>query len=204
MAVNGIGVDTGGAADGANANLPLQIPMWWRRPQRQWRMSGALVLLPWRCAFAPMKVLLLTIQEDPPSLDMYNNRHDPGMWSEHGLESFRLMLRMCLQKDRIRQLTCQELLSHWHFVPWRMQMAGPSEGRGQGQSSVAWLLMWTNCLVESIVHCPPVTSRAARPLSRPRQRRTVRQAQAGYCLSPDLSHGVIVFEVEGGRTAQLL
>ena len=63
--------------------------------------------------FAPMKVLLLTIQEDPPSLDTYNDGDDAGMWSE----SFRSMVRLCLQKDPSRRPTCQELLSHRHFRP---------------------------------------------------------------------------------------
>ena len=63
--------------------------------------------------FAPMKVLLLTIQEDPPSLDTYNDGDDAGMWSE----SFQSMVRLCLQKDPSRRPTCQELLSHRHFRP---------------------------------------------------------------------------------------
>ncbi len=57
-----------------------------------------MVLLPWSCAFVPMKVFLLTIQEDPPSLDTYNDGDDPGMWSE----LFQSMVRMCLQKDQSR------------------------------------------------------------------------------------------------------
>ncbi|KAL3817284.1 hypothetical protein ACHAXA_003205 [Cyclostephanos tholiformis] len=63
--------------------------------------------------FAPMKVLLLTIQEDPPSLDTYNDGDDVGLWSE----SFRSMIRLCLQKDPNRRPTCQELLAHRHFRP---------------------------------------------------------------------------------------
>jgi serine/threonine-protein kinase OSR1/STK39 len=63
--------------------------------------------------FAPMKVLLLTIQEDPPSLDTYNDGDDVGMWSE----SFRSMVRLCLQKDPNRRPTCHELLAHRHFRP---------------------------------------------------------------------------------------
>jgi len=63
--------------------------------------------------FAPMKVLLLTIQEDPPSLETYNDGDDVGMWSK----SFRSMVRLCLQKDPSRRPTCQELLAHRHFRP---------------------------------------------------------------------------------------
>ena len=45
--------------------------------------------------FAPMKVLLLTIQEDPPNLETYSDGDDVNMWSK----SFRSMIKLCLQKD---------------------------------------------------------------------------------------------------------
>ncbi len=60
-----------------------------------------------------MKVLLRTIQEDPPSLETYNDGDDPNMWSK----SFRSMIKMCLQKDPNKRPTCQELLAHKHFRP---------------------------------------------------------------------------------------
>lgn len=63
--------------------------------------------------FAPMKVLLRTIQEDPPSLDTYNDSDNVAMWSD----SFRSLIRICLQKDPNRRPTCQELLTHHHFRP---------------------------------------------------------------------------------------
>ena len=64
--------------------------------------------------FAPMKVLLLTIQEDPPSLSTYNDADDiPLLWSQ----SFRSMIALCLQKDPSKRPTCQELLAHPHFQP---------------------------------------------------------------------------------------
>ncbi|KAL7516351.1 hypothetical protein ACHAWX_001376, partial [Stephanocyclus meneghinianus] len=63
--------------------------------------------------YAPMKVLLRTIQEDPPSLETYNDGDDPNMWSK----SFRSMIKMCLQKDPSKRPTCQELLAHTHFRP---------------------------------------------------------------------------------------
>eukprot|EP00804_Cyclotella_cryptica_P008538 CCRYP_007533-RA/>CCRYP_007533-RA protein AED:0.07 eAED:0.07 QI:178/1/1/1/0.75/0.6/5/1236/552 len=63
--------------------------------------------------YAPMKVLLRTIQEDPPSLETYNDGDDPNMWSK----SFRSMVKMCLQKDPSKRPTCQELLAHKHFRP---------------------------------------------------------------------------------------
>ena len=63
--------------------------------------------------FAPMKVLLLTIQEDPPNLETYNDGDDVNMWSK----SFRSMIKLCLQKDPSNRPTCEELLAHRHFKP---------------------------------------------------------------------------------------
>ena len=63
--------------------------------------------------FAPMKVLLLTIQEDPPSLETYNDGDDVNMWSK----SFRSMIKLCLQKDPSKRPNCQELMAHRHFKP---------------------------------------------------------------------------------------
>ncbi len=64
--------------------------------------------------FAPMKVLLLTIQEDPPSLSTYNDADDIQLlWSQ----SFRSMIALCLQKDSSKRPTCHELLAHPHFQP---------------------------------------------------------------------------------------
>ena len=63
--------------------------------------------------FSPMKVLLLTIQEDPPSLDTYNDGDNVALWSD----SFRSMVNLCLQKDPNQRPTCQELLAHRHFRP---------------------------------------------------------------------------------------
>ena len=63
--------------------------------------------------YAPMKVLLMTIQEDPPHLETYNDGDDVNMWSK----SFRSMIKLCLQKDRSKRPTTQELLAHRHFKP---------------------------------------------------------------------------------------
>lgn len=73
--------------------------------------------------FAPMKVLLLTIQEDPPNLETYNDGDDVNaLWSK----SFRSMVKLCLQKDPSKRPTCEDLLSHRHFRP----LATP-EGRAE-------------------------------------------------------------------------
>jgi len=63
--------------------------------------------------YAPMKVLLLTIQEDPPSFETYNDGDGVNMWSK----SFRSMIKLCLQKDPQKRPTCQELPAHKHFKP---------------------------------------------------------------------------------------
>lgn len=75
--------------------------------------------------FAPMKVLLLTIQEDPPNLETYNDGDDVNMWSK----SFRSMVKLCLQKDPSKRPTCQELLAHRHFKP-----LVTAEGRAEWKS----------------------------------------------------------------------
>jgi len=72
--------------------------------------------------YPPMKVLLLTIQEDPPSFDTYlefddlddeddewNQIHDE--WSD----SFKSMINLCLQKNPRQRPNCEELLAHPHF-----------------------------------------------------------------------------------------
>ncbi len=100
--------------------------------------------------YAPMKVLLLTIQEDPPNLETYNDGDDVNMWSK----SFRSMIKLCLQKDRSKRPTTQELLAHRHFKPlvdedgraaWRnrtktelcdkVEDVGESSGAIEGKSS---------------------------------------------------------------------
>jgi len=65
--------------------------------------------------FAPMKVLLLTIQEDPPNLETYDafdNDATPdaqsGMWSK----TFKDFFRVCLHKDPANRPACSQLLGH--------------------------------------------------------------------------------------------
>lgn len=60
---------------------------------------------------APMKVLLLTIQEDSPTLETYVDGDDANMWSK----SFRSMIKLCLQKDPEKRPTCHDLMAHRHF-----------------------------------------------------------------------------------------
>lgn len=81
--------------------------------------------------FAPMKVLLLTIQEDPPNLETYNDGDDVNMWSK----SFRPMIKLCLQKDRSKRPTTQELLAHRHFKPL-VEEDGRSEWRNRTKTEL--------------------------------------------------------------------
>ena len=68
--------------------------------------------------YPPMKVLILTIQEDPPSLDTYDI-HDDDSGSmedtEEWSKSFRQMITWCLQKNPTKRPTCQELLQSKFF-----------------------------------------------------------------------------------------
>jgi serine/threonine-protein kinase OSR1/STK39 len=79
--------------------------------------------------YPPMKVLLLTIQEDPPSLDTYlddddnydsssdeDNENDVIM-NEEWSQSFQSMIKLCLQKIPKQRPNCEELLQHEHFQP---------------------------------------------------------------------------------------
>lgn len=65
----------------------------------------------------PMKVLILTIQEDPPSLDTYDEEDCDGIhdWlecydDEEFSKSFRSFIDVCLQKDPSKRPTTSDLL----------------------------------------------------------------------------------------------
>lgn len=67
--------------------------------------------------YPPMKVLILTIQEDPPSLDTYEVEDDDDDVStpvaqEDYSKAFRYFVETCLQKNPSRRPTCQELLQN--------------------------------------------------------------------------------------------
>ena len=69
--------------------------------------------------YAPMKVLLLTIQQDPPTLDTYNDGDaDEGVCTSNGdyTTSFKNMVKLCLQKDPKRRPDCDGLLGARHFA----------------------------------------------------------------------------------------
>ena len=62
----------------------------------------------------PMKVLILTIQEDPPSLDSYDEEDgDEDLFptvDEEYTSTFRNLVDTCLKKDPSKRPTCQDLL----------------------------------------------------------------------------------------------
>ena len=71
----------------------------------------ALELAHGRAPFAkypPMKVLLMTLQNDPPTLDRAGGKRK-------FTKSFKEMIDVCLQKDPVRRPTAEKLLQHAFF-----------------------------------------------------------------------------------------
>ncbi|GAB9462877.1 Germinal center kinase 3 [Globisporangium polare] len=61
--------------------------------------------------FQPMKVLLLTLQEDPPSLKTYDDDGSGHQFGRH----FKDVVKLCLQKDPTKRPGTSALLKHSFF-----------------------------------------------------------------------------------------
>jgi len=71
--------------------------------------------------FPPMKVLILTIQEDPPSLASYDEETDDDgdeVLDEYS-KLFSAFVDLCLQKNPAKRPTCPELLKSKHFAAFQ-------------------------------------------------------------------------------------
>ncbi|KAJ3220460.1 hypothetical protein HK099_004337 [Clydaea vesicula] len=87
--------------------------------------------------YAPMKVLLLTLQNDPPTLDREKGRHRYS-------KSFKEMIDSCLQKNPAKRPTAEKLLQHPFFkqakkssylVQSILQNLGPIQNRAHNRKS---------------------------------------------------------------------
>lgn len=74
--------------------------------------------------YPPMKVLILTIQEEPPTLASYDEEtgdEDDNGQTESYSKQFEAFVAYCLQKNPVKRPTCPELLASKHFTAFSDQ-----------------------------------------------------------------------------------
>ncbi|KAG9347776.1 hypothetical protein JZ751_003791 [Albula glossodonta] len=86
--------------------------------------------------YPPMKVLMLTLQNDPPGLE--TGVSDKEMVKKYG-KSFRKMISLCLQKDPEKRPTSSELLKHKFFQKAKWSDDELDEESEEGKAAVAAL-----------------------------------------------------------------
>jgi len=69
--------------------------------------------------YPPMKVLLLTIQQPPPSLDTYDDEKHYNTSNNDYSDVFRDIVRICLVKDPSIRPTCKQVLAHKMFQGYK-------------------------------------------------------------------------------------